>query len=697
MPVQFSVSPAFKSVVLGTLALSFGLTVAVPSQVFAGQKTDKTITGSVGNYTSTAALSGQIRRSSSVDIAPASATLKRGLKALSRNDMKTALKARRSLRGGSLERKVLAWAIAVDGRGVDAATLAGIEQDLSYWPATDRMRKNIERALVRELDNNSLLVAFSATSPESESAAIAVASAHLASGKNQRARKAIASLWRSSVLDSSTERKILKKFGKTLSRADHRARVEYLLSKKRIRGAERIAGLAGATRLVAARAAVERKQRSATKRLAQVPQFQKTDPNYLFSKARNLRRADRLNEAAKTLLSASPKKIHPNAADLFWTEQRILASDLLEKNAPKTAYRLAARNVAQSKVKRLDAEFYAGWIALRKLGDAGTATRHFSRLLDLAGTPLSKSRGHYWLARAAARTGNSGKANKHLAAAARFDTTYYGQLAKQKLGKRSLSISKARPSRTDRARFPKYELVQAIAKLESAGHRRLARGFYRFLAKHLTKPGELALLAARAERAGDHQLSLQVGKNAFVRGFDVDSLAWPIGAIPRSTRTTGAGLPLAYAVARQESTFQVNARSHANALGLLQLLPTTAKRTARQIGVSYSRRRLVTDAAYNVRLGTAFLGQQMNRFGGSFILTFAAYNAGPGRAADWIKRYGDPRGRSLEFAIDWVEQIPFSETRNYVQRVMENYQVYKTRINGEGLTINRDLRAGTRG
>ena len=292
--------------------------------------------------------------------------------------------------------------------------------------------------------------------------------------------------------------------------------------------------------------------------------------------------------------------------------------------------------------------------------------------------------------------GNKGAAISNFEAAARHDTTYYGQLASLRLGRNKINISKPRPSDTDRARFPKYELVQAIAKLESAGDARRARTIYRFLSRRMEKGGELALLAARAEKRGDYQLALQVGKSAFIRGRNVDSLSWPIGAISLKTKTRKSKLPLAYAISRQESTFQIDARSHANALGLMQLLPTTAKNTARKIGIRYSRAKLTSDGAYNARLGTAYLSEQMKRFGGSYILTFVAYNAGPLRAKDWVERNGDPRGASLDTVIDWVEQIPFSETRNYVQRVMENMQVYNARINGAKLTIGRDLTRGHR-
>ncbi len=676
---------------LSSLVLASSLLV-LPSASYAGS-VDKRKTGSVGSYASSTTLARSGGKPGNVDIKPASSTLKNGLRALDKRDMKSALRARSALRAGTLERKVMAWAIAMNGNDVSAETLISISNDLSNWPGSKTMRANVERALAKSASRQTLRVAFSESAPEDTNAAIAVAKAHLAAGAKKSARSAIAPHWRNSKLSTTQERTILKSLSSVLYKSDHRARVEYLLSKNRIRGAERIAGKAGVTSIVRARAAVERKQRSAGSLLKRVPASQRSDPNYLHSMAKYLRRKNQLSAAAKLLAPVHAKDIPENARDAFWTEKRILASDLLEAGAPKTAYRLVANNTAFSDRKKLDAEFYAGWLALRKLGAAKTATTHFDRLLNIAGTPLSKSRGHYWMGRALEKRGIS-KATDHYKAAARYDTTYYGQLAALKLGRTKISINRVGATSADQKRFSSYEFAQAISKLETAGHPRRARQFYRHLARYMEKPGEIALLAARAERRGDYQLSLQVGKRAFIRGMSADTLAWPLGAIPTNTKTSGAGLPLAYAIARQESTFQVDARSPANALGLLQLLPTTAKRTARNLGLRYSKRRLVTDASYNARLGTAYLKQQMDKYNGSFVLTFSAYNAGPSRANDWIKRFGDPRGKSLNTVIDWVEQIPFAETRNYVQRVMENYQVYKTRLKGGKLTISRDLRAG---
>ena len=206
---------------------------------------------------------------------------------------------------------------------------------------------------------------------------------------------------------------------------------------------------------------------------------------------------------------------------------------------------------------------------------------------------------------------------------------------------------------------------------------------YRDLAQQMVSPGELALLAAMAEQRGDHFLALRVGKIAASRGLDIGALSHPVGVIPASADISGAGKALAYAIARQESEFNVGAVSGAGARGLLQLLPGTARDVAKRSGLPYSKERLTTDAGYNATLGAAFLGEQLGRFDGSYVLTFAGYNAGPRRAREWVARYGDPRGKSLDAVVDWIERIPFTETRGYVQRVMENYEVYKMRLSGK--------------
>ena len=196
-----------------------------------------------------------------------------------------------------------------------------------------------------------------------------------------------------------------------------------------------------------------------------------------------------------------------------------------------------------------------------------------------------------------------------------------------------------------------------------------------------------------AERDGQHQVALQVGKIAAGRGLPVQSLAFPTAAIPPTAKTSGVERPVVFAIARQESAFNPAAISSAGARGLLQLMPATAKEIAKHAGLAYSKARLTSDPGYNATLGAAHLGDLVDTFGGSYVMTFAAYNAGSSRVADWVKQNGDPRDPRVD-VVNWIELIPFTETRNYVQRIMENLQVYRVRLGSPALVIEADLRRG---
>jgi soluble lytic murein transglycosylase len=313
-------------------------------------------------------------------------------------------------------------------------------------------------------------------------------------------------------------------------------------------------------------------------------------------------------------------------------------------------------------------------------------------LRDVTDGPISRARAHYWLGRAA-EAGGGGDPKTEFGAAAQHATTYYGQLAAARIGARALNIAYPDASGQDRARFEAREWVQAARLLIAAGHESRAALLIDGLEETMDDPGELALLAVLAERAGLAKAALQVGKASAHRGVNVGALTHPIGAIPEQARLSDTGRALAYAIARQESEFHVSAVSGAGALGLLQLMPGTAREVAARAGLPYSKPRLTTDAGYNATLGARYLSEQIDRFNGSYILTFIAYNAGPRRADEWVARYGNPKGKTIDEIVDWVELIPFAETRSYVQRVMENYQVYKWRLAG-AYDIERDLRFG---
>jgi len=580
---------------------------------------------------------------------PVRGSLKQGLEALRTGNTNLALSIRAGLKAGSLDRKILAWSIALAGqKRLLSGEISSIAKDLPHWPGQKTMSRNAEKALSREnLSASEIIRIFGKAKPITIEGAIALSHALLKVGQRTKANQIIAPFWRNEKLDKKTE---------------------------------------------GARAAVIRKQSNAGRLLEAVAPSSKRDTAYLFARIEHARRSGKYTKAANLLLQAprDPKLLVD--PDEWWIERRVVSREMLELGKHTLAYRIAAEHSAQSARDIIDAEFHAGWYALRFLNDAATARRHFSNLLQHATRPISQSRGHYWMGRAS----SGANANTHFAKAAQHAGTYYGQLAALKLGVKKLNIKRAKPTTADRNNYKSRELVRAIKRLEAIGSGWRADSMYRHLALTLNSPGEIAILAADAERKGNYSLSLQVGKLAHGRGFKVDTLSWPIGAIPNSAKIGNTGRALAYSIARQESAFNKGAVSPANARGLLQLLPGTAKAVARKKGMRYSFKRLTTDAGYNATLGASYLSEQLGNFNGSYILTFAAYNAGPRRVDEWIKRFGDPRGKPLNEVIDWVEKIPFKETRSYIQRILENYQVYKTRISGSGLNLEQDLRRGRR-
>ena len=637
---------------------------------------------------------GKTARAAAPSIIASRGSLKQGLEAISKKDMQTALSIRKGMPGGSLNRKILAWAIALSGQaGVSSSQIANISSDLANWPGQSAMRRNSEKALAREgLSASAIVQAFGNQTPASLTGAVLLTKAYLALGKRKAAQRIIAPHWHFDKLSKKKETEILKSVGKALSANDHRIRMHYLFYRGRSTAANRMASLAGQVSLARARSAVNKRLGDAGKKLNAVAASSRRDPGYLFAKIQYLRRAEKYKQAAR-LMASAPRDpnvlVHP---DEWWVERRIISRALLDLGEYRLAYKLAAEHSARSKTKRAEAEFHAGWYALRFLKNRRLARKHFSKILKISKTPISQARAYYWLARASA----GGKARKLFKSASQYQGTYYGQLALVKLGKRRLSVRAKKPGISQRSRFKSRELVKAITKLEANNYGWRADIIYRHLAKTLTDAGEIALLSARAEKIGKRNLALQIGKIAYRRGLPTITSSWPIGAIPTSARIGKTGRALAYSIARQESGFNHKAVSGANARGLLQLLPGTAKLMAKKTGVAYSYKKLTRDPAYNATLGAAYLSQQLQNFNGSYILTFAGYNAGPGRAKKWIAKYGDPRGQPLNNVIDWVERIPFTETRNYVQRVMENMQVYKARIAHSRLEIDRDLVRGRR-
>ena len=623
-------------------------------------------------------------------------SLKDALNALEKNDQKKALAIQKGMKP-SLDRTLLTYILIIGGyHNFPASEIKAFYDHNPQWPSRSLTQRRIEEAVARETETGAEMVrAFGNAIPESTTAAIELAISQAKVGNKAQAAKIIRPIWRESALDSKTESRILSNMRSVLTNEDHFHRASYLLYRDRANGALRLKRYLtdAQMKLVNARVAVIRRARNAGSLLRSVPSSLRKDPGYIFSEIQYTRRQGKETEAADLILKAPLDEDHLINHDAWWDERRLLARMMMNKGDARRAYKIAARHSAESGKDFSEAEFHAGFFALRYLHDEKTAAVHFENSWKKATRTQDKSRGLYWQGRAWEAAGDRAVAVKFYQAAANA-TNYYGQLSLEELGTKHLNLRTPPPANaTQKAHFERRDLVRAIKRLKAVGQEDRAGPLFRHLARTLADPSEIELAHKLAQSYGLHQNAVQIGQLALNRDMPVDKLAFPLHALPMGVKTNGVDIALVYALTKQESVFDLKARSHANARGLMQMLPATAKRTARKLGVSYSLSRITSDPNYAVLLGSAFLKENLERFGGSYILTFAAYNAGPGRPPEWIERFGDPRTNEVS-AIDWIERIPFSETRNYVMKLIENLQVYEARIHNETLDISKDLKRG---
>jgi len=335
----------------------------------------------------------------------------------------------------------------------------------------------------------------------------------------------------------------------------------------------------------------------------------------------------------------------------------------------------------------------SGWIALRYLDDPATAATHFTRIQDISSHPTSLARSHYWLGRVAEASNRSGQARAAYQAAASSSAAYYGQLARARLGLPALALAPP-PAKPDKqAEAERLEVARALEILYALNERQLVITLMSTAGETLDDAGTLSALGELAEQHHDARGMLHMGKAALARGQPLDYYAFPTVGVPRYSQI-GPGVDEAtvFAIIRQESMFNPADWSHAQAMGLMQVTPVAARDTCKRFACKYDLKRLKNDSPYNLQIGAAELGGLLQDYRGNYILAFAAYNAGRGRVTEWMAKFGDPRDPKVD-PVDWVERIPFMETRNYVQRVMENMQVYRTRFEADArLTIDADLR-----
>jgi soluble lytic murein transglycosylase len=568
------------------------------------------------------------------------------------------------------------------------------------WPHSPLFRRRAENALWNDkLDNGTARAFFANRPPTTSKGRYVLARALLAQGDRNAATELVRQAWRNDEASPDVEKKVIEMFGNLLTAADHKARMDQRFYAEDVeaglRAGER---LGGNDMLIArARAAVIAKAANAKAALDAVPSAARGDAGYIFSRVQWLRKTDKAEEAGHLILTAPKDADDLVNLDRWWMERRLLVRKLLDDNDAQTAYRVAreATPPPQSNY-RVDQQFTAGWIALRFLHDPATATVHFARVGDGTVSPHALGRAGYWQGRAAEAAGNRAQAKAFYEAASQYTATYYGQLARARLGLPDLGL-RGPPTFTaaEQNVLGNLEIVRAVEILYALDERDTIASIYAEIGESGTDVAGMAMMGEAAGKHGDGRAMLLLGKAAYNRGLPLDYYAYPIIGLPDYTPIAPPVEPaVTYSIARQESHLNQKVVSPANAYGFMQVTPAAAQDTAKLFKAAYNRARLLSDPIYNMQMGAAELSMLLRTYNGSYILAFAGYNAGRGRVRQWIAAYGDPRDPKID-PVDWAERIPIAETRNYVQRIMENLQVYRARFGGGSkLLIEADIRRG---
>lgn len=584
--------------------------------------------------------------------------------------------------------------------GFDLLDLAS--QRLRNWPDYDRRIRRYAEEAVYEGDLSSAdRIAWLTRDglPQFGLGKLALAEAYLETGARSRGEELILDVWRNHSLPNAVARRVLRDHSGLLNQDDHwqRANLMSWIGQHTAARNLRPQLTRGQRALIDARYALAARLRGVDTRIYAVPDSLQDDPGLLFERARWRRRA-RTGTATEVLLEIDGADVPSEARDILWRERHLAVRTALKRRQYQTAYRLSAPHGMTRGREFAEAEWVAGWVALRFLDRPEDALRHFETLEAGVSTPISLARAQYWRGRALEAQDRMTEASTAWWDASEHIHVYYGQLAAERIGRTELAFASiGTPSSTQLNEFNTRPLVRAIRLLAESGNNGMARRFSYHLDDSFTEPMDAILLLDMGKSLHMPDLGIRGAKESLASGIFAPEAAYPVISLPLLVEPR---VETAYvlALSRQETELNPRAISRANARGLMQLLPSTARSQARREGLPYRMSWLTDDPAYNMSLGAAHLDDLLDRFNGSYIMAAAAYNAGAGRPAQWIRDYGDPRTGEID-PVDWVELIPFSETRNYVQRILENTQVYRHRIRETPypIQLTEDLYRGASG
>lgn len=582
---------------------------------------------------------------------------------------------------GQIGRDILDWHRLRDG----AATFEEYQDFVSRrpdWPGMPLLRKSGESSISNDTHPNRIIAYFVGQSPQTGTGALRLAAALRSIDADDLAAATVVKAWRELSLTADEQAAFLSRYGPLLA-THHAARQDALLWRSLASEAERMMPLvdAGTAKLAAARIALIRKDNGVDARIAAVPAALTDDPGLAYARFQWRDSKGRIEDATSLMQERSASAAALGQPEAWSPRRRDLARQLMRDGKAKEAYRLASRHYLTEGNDYSDLEWLSGFIALTDLDDPETALTHFRRLRIAVATPISLGRAGYWEGRAYEALGRTEDARAAYEFGAEYQSSYYGLLAAEKAGlpmDAGLVGTETYADWRDGS-FVNSSVFQAAMLFRAADQPLLFTRFLRHLAESLT-PEEQGQLAEMALQLDHPYTAVYLAKYAADGGvvhmrpyFPVPDLAKTDFPVPTE---------LALSIARRESEFYASAQSPAGARGLMQVMPGTAKLMAAKLGMPYELGRLISDPGYNATLGSAYLAHLIEQFGPAYALVAAGYNAGPGRPRSWMNTYGDPRDPKVD-AVDWVEHIPFNETRNYVMRVMESVVIYRARLSGQ--------------
>ncbi len=592
-------------------------------------------------------------------------------------------------------RMVLYFRLMAPGGGT-TAEISAFMRSSPDWPMQASLARRRDEAMAGEPDDAVLAGECVREAPRATAALLRCAAALSQRGRAADGAALARRAWVSGVTDAAWEQVFLRERGGALTAADQVARFERLLGQDVGRAPEavrqqaealkrQVARLAkGDVALAEARMALRRDDPAAGGLVAGLGEKARRDPELFLDQAQALRRAGQ-DEAAVALWSkggpAAEKAAAGERRALFWSERQQMARRRLRDGDTAGAYALAAGHAQTSAETAVDGEFLAGFIALRRMNDPARALVHFKTLAALSQAAITQGRAQYWIGRAEEAAGHREPAAAAYGAGAAWPNTFYGQLAALKRGEAVLAarIAAAGDPPVDAGRameVARRELARGAAFLARWGEARRASSFLLRLDEVAPDPADRVLVAKLATELGLAETAVALARKAGRDGVILMDSGWPQPVTPPAGAVPEPALVLA--VIRQESSFDGTTVSPVGARGLMQIMPATGAQVSRKLGLPASVPALVLDPVYNMRIGSSYLRDLVEQFAGCVPLVVAGYNAGPGRVQEWVRTNGDPRQGGVDM-IDWIEMIPFAETRNYVQRVVENQVIYRAR------------------